>query len=106
VTVERRRTARVVPDAADPLARMRLRTGPELSVLDIGPLGALVEGTARLLPGASIEVHINTPAGRVLVRARVMRSAVSALASNLVRYRSALAFDAAIDLRPRYALSA
>ena len=97
--MERRRTGRRVPASGEPISRVRLRTGRELLVVDVGDAGALVEGTARLLPGTHLEVHVVTADGRVLVRSRVARSAVSRLDADGVCYRSALAFDRIIDTR-------
>ncbi len=94
--MERRRLERRAPGAEEPVSRVRLRTGPELSVVDVSDSGALVEG-ARLLPGTHLDVHVTTRDGRVLVRSRVVRAYVAELRSNAVRYRGALAFDRPID---------
>ena len=94
---ERRRAARRVPHPDETLSRVRLRTGRELAVIDISPHGALVEGATRLLPGTHVDVHVVTRHGRVLVRTRVMRSMVWQLQADTVSYRTALAFDAAVD---------
>ena len=94
---ERRRAERRVPGGEDPLARVRLRAGRELAVVDVSPVGALVEGDARLLPGTHVDVHVLTAEGRVLVRSRVVRACVSALWSDRVQYRGALAFDRQVN---------
>ena len=94
---ERRRASRRVPAPADPLARVRLRTGPELTVVDVSNTGALVEGTARLLPGTRVDMHVIAKQGRVLARSRVVRAFVSILRGDSIRYRSAVSFDPAID---------
>ena len=94
--VERRGVERRDPDSAESLSRVRLRTGRELSVVNVSDGGALVEG-ARLLPGTHVDVHVITRDGRVLVRSRVTRACVAGLQSNAVRYRSALAFERMID---------
>ncbi|MGE3402328.1 MAG: hypothetical protein AB7K63_07050 [Vicinamibacterales bacterium] len=83
-----------------------MRTGAELTVIDIGPLGALVESTARLLPGTIVDVQLYTCLGRVVVRARVVRSAVSALRADRVAYRTGLSFERSVELAPAPALSA
>ena len=93
---ERRRLERRAPDEGEPASRVRLRTGRELSVVDVSDGGALVEG-ARLLPGIHLDVHVTTREGRVLVRSRVVRAYVAGLQANAVCYRGALAFDRAID---------
>lgn len=94
---DRRRSVRRVPQPTETLSRMRLRTGRELAVVDISPCGALVEGATRLLPGTHVDVHVVTRHGRVLVRMRVVRSSVWQLQADAVSYRTALAFDAAVD---------
>jgi len=77
---------------------VRLRAGRELDVVDISRLGALVEGTTRLLPGTHVDVHVTGGQGRVLVRARVVRCSVWGLTADAVRYRGALAFNALLEL--------
>jgi len=99
---ERRRSARHAPAAAEPGARVRLRGGREVAVLDLSPGGALVEGETRLLPGTHVDVHVMTPSGRVLVRSRVVRAFVSDVSSERVVYRSALAFDRHVDVGGGY----
>jgi hypothetical protein len=96
--IDRRRTARRAPDAGDVLSRVRLRGGRELSVVNISPAGALLEGETRLLPGTHIDVHVTTRDGRVLARARVLRASVFYLMADSLRYRHALAFEPAIDI--------
>jgi hypothetical protein len=75
---ERRTALRRTPSSTETLARVRLRTGRELAVVDIGDTGALLEGTSRLLPGTHVEVHVVTREGRTLVRSRVTRASVFA----------------------------
>lgn len=94
--MERRGIERRAPSPDEPISRVRLRTGRELSVVDLSNSGALVEG-ARLLPGTHVDVHVTTREGRVLVRSRVVRAYVADLLSNAVRYRGALAFERPID---------
>lgn len=95
--IERRRAVRRVPRPDETLARVRLRTGRELVVVDISWAGALVEGVTRLLPGTHVDVHVVTRHGRVLVRTRVVRSIVWQLHADAVCYRSGLAFDTTVD---------
>jgi hypothetical protein len=68
-----------------------------LTVVNISAVGALVEGSTRLLPGTRAEVHVVTRHGRILVRARVVRSLVWRLEADTVWYRTGMAFDAAVD---------
>ena len=94
---DRRRMVHRVPACTEALCRVRLRAGRELSVINVSPSGALVEGLARLLPGTNVDVHI-TAHGRILVRARVMRCAVWTVTADVVVYRGALAFTTEVDL--------
>lgn len=95
--IDRRRRGRRTPSAGDPLARMRMRAGPELAVVDVADTGALVEGCTRLLPGTRIDVHVVTQSGRVLVRSRVVRAEVWSLQADRMRYRAGIAFEHALD---------
>jgi len=102
---ERRRSGRRTPQPDEALSRVRLRTGRELTVVNISADGALVEGHTRLLPGTRTDVHIVTRHGRVLVRTRIVRSLVWRLEPDLVTYRTGLAFDVAVDTEVGEALS-
>jgi hypothetical protein len=98
--VERRCAPRRLPSADEPLSSVRLRTGRELSVVDISDAGALVEGTTRVLPGTHVEVHVVTREGRILVRSRVTRVSVFAMTADTLRYRAALAFEQRVNATP------
>lgn len=98
--MDRRRTVRRIPQPDEGVSRARLRTGRELTVVNISSAGAMVEGLTRLLPGTRAEVHLVTRHGRVLVRARVIRALVWRLEPDVVCYRAALAFDVAVDTEP------
>jgi hypothetical protein len=86
-----------VPQPDETLSRVRLRTGRELTVVNISVSGVLLEGATRLLPGTRAEVHVVTRHGRVLVRTKVVRSLVWRLQPDVVWYRTALAFDTDVD---------
>jgi hypothetical protein len=88
---------RRTPHADESLSRVRLRTGRELAVIDISSVGALIEGTTRLLPGTRTDVHVVTRHGRLLVRTRVIRSFIWRLERDVVCYRSALEFDTTVE---------
>jgi hypothetical protein len=96
---ERRMLLRRTPADTESLSRVRLRLGSELTVLDVSDGGVFVESASRLSPGSRVDVHVTTSHGRTLVRATVARAHVSALRSDAVRYRAALAFDQAVDTR-------
>ena len=97
---ERRRTLRRIPAGEEPLARVRLRAGSHLDVIDISNAGALVEGETRLLPGTHVDVHVVTAEGRLLVRSRILRASVTPVEAARVRYRGALLFERAVDTAP------
>jgi hypothetical protein len=99
---DRRAAPRRTPHADETLARVRLRAGRELAVIDLADAGALLEGTARLLPGTHVEVHVVTREGRTLVRSRVTRAWVFAVAADTLRYRAALAFDTRVNTAPSW----
>jgi hypothetical protein len=99
---ERRRAHRREPNDDEPIARLRLRAGRELTVVNVGATGALVETEGRLLPGTCVDVHVITGDGRQLVRSRVVRAFVSTLAADRIIYRGALAFDRWVDIAPGY----
>lgn len=105
MTIERRSTARRTPAADETLATLRLRTGREVAVVNIGDGGALVEGTTRLLPGTHVEVHVVTREGRTLVRSRVMRASVFAVTADTLEYRAAVAFDARVNTAPSWVVT-
>ena len=94
---DRRRQPRRNPAADEPMAQIRMRTGALLTIVDVSGLGALVESTVRLVPGARVDAHVMTRDGRVLVRSRVVRAIVSALRPDAVSYRVALVFDEPVD---------
>src|SRR5690349_20248903 len=93
---ERRRAQRRAPDPQEALARVRLRAGRELDVVDISDSGVLVDGVTRLHPGAHVDVHVMTREGRVLVRSRVVRAFVSHVQADAIRYGGALEFEPTI----------
>ena len=98
--VDRRQAKRRTPECGEPLSRVKLRIGPELTVIDIGSHGVLVEGRARLAPGARVDVHVVPAHGRVLVRTTVVRAYVSELRHDTVVYRAGLRFDHPIVVLP------
>jgi hypothetical protein len=94
---ERRLAVRRIPQPEEALSRVRLRLGRELIVINISSSGVFLEGLTRLLPNTHTDIHIVTRNGRVLVRARVIRALVWHLERDRVCYRTALAFDTAVD---------
>jgi hypothetical protein len=94
-TGDRRRHIRDSADVSGNFPRIRLRTGVELHVLNVSDGGASVEGVVGLPPGAHLDVYITKNGARTVVRARVLRCTVNALAAGTIRYQSALVFESA-----------
>ena len=91
---ERRASARRTRAQCAWLLAARLRPGRDVRVLDLSNGGALVEAGGRLMPGASIVLHLVSVRGHHTLRGTVLRCYVSAIdQSTGVRYRAALAFD-------------
>lgn len=82
------------------LTSARLRHGVDVDVLNLSTAGALIELAARLLPGATVEMHLGAADWAFSSPARVLRCYVSALsADDGVRYQAALRFDRPVPLR-------
>ena len=96
--LERRRAPRRLPQPNEPISRLRLRVGREVTVIDVSAVGALVEGGARLLPGTHVDVHVLSASGRILMRSRIVRAFVSEVTSDRIAYRGAIAFERPVDV--------
>jgi hypothetical protein len=76
------------------LVSARVRPGHDIEVLNVSSGGVLVESCQRLLPGATVELHLQPEGGPpALVRGRVLRCCVARLHANLVSYRGAIEFE-------------
>jgi hypothetical protein len=71
----------------------RIRPGDAAVVVNISVTGVLLETRRRLLPGAAVEVQMETDTDRTTIRGRVLRCAVSDLRAAGVAYRGAILFD-------------
>jgi PilZ domain len=74
------------------IVAVRIRPGHPARVVDVSAVGALLETHHRLLPGASVDLHMNTDHQRISIRGHVVRCAVARLHPALC-YRGAVAFD-------------
>lgn len=90
---ERRRAARVSPDASPWKAEAVLRPGLQVRLINVGPLGALVESPARLRPGRRAELQLLAAASdlRHTVSGRIERCQVIRLSP--LCFRGAIEFD-------------
>jgi hypothetical protein len=70
-----------------------VRPGYRARLIDVSAGGALIETTHRLLPGASVELQVETGVGRTSVRGQVLRCTVVRVRPTWVCYRGAIAFD-------------
>lgn len=91
--VTERRQSERIESAASSWGRVRLRTGHEVSLVNVSGGGALVETSARLLPGTAVILHVHAEQRTIAVRARVVRCHVCTIDKDAgVRYRGAVAF--------------
>ena len=90
---DRRITPRLCRPEAHGIVTARVRPGHGARLLDISACGALIETAYRLLPGASVELHVETEHDRACMRGRVVRCTVVRLCSTLVSYRGAIHFE-------------
>jgi PilZ domain-containing protein len=71
----------------------RVRPGHRVAVIDVSAGGAQIEGANRLLPGAAVDLQIETAHRRATLRGRVLRCGVVRLRASSIWYRAAIAFD-------------
>ena len=90
---DRRITPRHYGAEAHGIVSARVRPGHRATLIDLSAGGALIETAYRLLPGTSVELHVETAQHRACVRGRVLRCAVADVCSTLIRYRGAIRFD-------------
>ena len=90
---ERRRDVRRSTVQDHGIVSARVRPGHPASVLDVSAGGALVETAHRLLPGAAVELQLETSSRRASMKGRVLRSSVSGLQASSIQYRGAIGFD-------------
>ena len=75
------------------LSDARVRSGYDARVINLSTNGALMETPCRLLPGGFVELRYARATDHpVVVRARVMRSAVSIVTASAIAYRGGLRF--------------
>jgi hypothetical protein len=95
---ERRASPRCICSRRDTWAAARIRPGHDVQVLDLSSLGALIQSTARLVPNSRVELRFGANRSAHQIRGRIVRSYVSAVAPDVVFYRSAVAFDQMLEL--------
>jgi hypothetical protein len=90
---DRRQTARVRGVEQHGIRVVRIRPGYLAEIIDASAAGALLETSHRLLPGRSVELHMETDSDHFRVRGRIVRCAVVRVRAAVVFYRGAVAFD-------------
>lgn len=90
---DRRRERRRRTTEEHGIVSARVRPGHRVAVIDASPGGALIETDHRLLPGSTVELHLEAMHRRATVRGRVQRCAVVGVGSSSVCYRGAIVFD-------------
>jgi hypothetical protein len=75
------------------IVSVRVRPGHSAVIVNASAGGALVETGLRLLPGAPVDLHIETEDRRTTWRGRVLRCAVVKLRAASIGYCAAIAFD-------------
>jgi hypothetical protein len=90
---DRRLTRRLIDTDEHGIVSTRVRPGHRAKLIDISAGGALIETTHRLLPGTTVEIHVETRSHRTNVRGRVLRCAIVLVRPSLVCYRGAVGFD-------------
>ena len=90
---DRRLTRRHAGSDEHGILSTRVRPGHRAKLIDVSAGGALIETTHRLLPGTSIELHVETRSHRTNVRGRVLRCAIVLVRPSWVCYRGAIGFD-------------
>ena len=88
-----RRTRRRLQAEEHGVVATRVRPGYRAQLVDVSATGALIETSYRLLPGTSVELHLETDAAHTNIRGRVLRSTVVRVRPSSVCYRGAIAFD-------------
>jgi hypothetical protein len=93
LTSDRRQTHRHQQVEEHGIVSTRVKPGHHAKLVDVSAGGALIETSHRLLPGASVELHMETESRRTSVRGRVLRCAVVRVRPASVCYRGAIGFD-------------
>jgi len=94
VRANRRAFPRVRANDLPWLAHARLSQGPAVSLSDLSVRGASFEVTARLTPGGRTQLELVGDGGRAVASGWIVRSEVSEIRPDTVRYRGACTFSA------------
>ena len=95
--LERRIHQRLRREDVQWLRALRLKNGPEVSLVDISSGGALVDAHVQLKPGAKVTLQINTSGRLVEIPSDVLRCGITTL-QGPATYRGAFVFAQPIAL--------
>jgi hypothetical protein len=90
---DRRHARRSTDPRAHGIRSLRIKFGDSAVVINASASGALIETSHRLLPGAWVELHMETAEHRARVRGRVVRCAVGQVRPAGLLYRGGIAFE-------------
>lgn len=90
---EKRQHPRTLHAEDAPVVTGRIRPGLPIRVVDLSDGGGLIETSARLQPGASVDLYLECATWRARIRARVVRCAVGSLSPARIIFRGALQFE-------------
>jgi hypothetical protein len=90
---DRRRSTRHRSTEEHGIISTRVRPGYRAMLINISAGGALLDTTHRLLPGTTVELHVERSTYRASVRGRVLRCGVVRVRPSSVCYRGAICFD-------------
>ena len=93
LALDRRTTRRLHRTEEHGIIGARVRPGHRAHLVDVSAAGAMIETSYRLLPGTSVELHLETDTAHTNIRGRVLRSTVVRVRPSSVCYRGAIAFD-------------
>jgi PilZ domain len=92
-SIDRRRMPRLHSVDRHRIVSTRVRPGHAARIVDVSAGGALIDTTYRVLPGTSVELHVETRTRQTRIRGQVLRCSVVGLRSSQVSYRAAIRFD-------------
>jgi len=96
---DRRSSIRRTLSELSTLTLVRVKYGPEVSLIDLSSGGAQIETTSyRFQPGSTIVVQIAAGSKTFAVPSLVLRARVSRIAASAATYRTALAFKRRFEL--------
>jgi len=89
----RRAYPRLPADQLGWLKRVRLAYGPAVSLIDLSVQGAFFEVDYRLRPGDTTDFELMAADEQAVVTGHIVRTEISGLNADVVRYRGACAFE-------------